>query len=132
MSIDEVDIEPEREPLRLDARQLARFVSKIQIATVRPEYGECYIWTGTVNEKGYGRFYVGKKADGKSLILLAHRVAFEHYKQELILPGYIVDHECSHKGCVRHEHLKQVGMVENLRLANERRPWKRRNQYSER
>lgn len=120
----------ELKALRLNQQQYARFVAKIERAVIREEYGECHVWTGATTEKGYGKFYVGKRPDGRPDVRLAHRVSFEHHTGEVILPGFIVDHECSHKGCVRKEHLKQVSMVENLRLAHERRPWKRRNQYS--
>lgn len=119
----------EKKPLHLDLRQLARFLAKVEKAIIREEFGECWVWTGSVTEKGYGKFYVGKTADGRKETRLAHRVSFEHFKQELIRPGYIVDHECSHKGCVRPDHLVQVSNIRNLKLASERRPWKRRNQY---
>lgn len=117
------------QPLRLDLQQLQRFLAKIEKAVIREEFGECWVWTGSVTEKGYGKFYVGKTEAGKKDTRLAHRVSFEHYKQELIRPGFIVDHECSHKGCVRPEHLTQVSNIRNLKLAAERRPWSRRNQY---
>ncbi|MEU4066626.1 HNH endonuclease [Streptomyces wedmorensis] len=120
---------PNDAPLTLKADQLQRFRAKIEIAVVREEFGECWIWTGSVTEKGYGKFYVGTTPDGRKVTRLAHRVSFEHYKQQVIRPGYIVDHECSHKGCVRPDHLTQVSNVRNLMLAAERRPWSRRNQY---
>lgn len=120
----------ELKPLRLSPDAVNRFLSKIEKAVIREEYGECWIWTAAVTAKGYGKFYVGKTEDGKPDIRLAHRVSFEHFKGEAIIPTFIVDHECSHKGCVRPEHLTQVGGVRNLQLASQRRPWDRRNQYS--
>lgn len=116
-------------PLHLDPQQRARFLAKVEKAVIREEFGECWVWTGSVTEKGYGKFYVGKTPEGKKETRLAHRVSFEHFKKELIRPGYIVDHQCSHKGCVRPDHLFQVSNIRNLKLASERRPWKRRNQY---
>jgi len=117
-------------PLKLDLQQLHRFMAKIEKAVIREEFGECWVWTGATTDKGYGKFYLGKREDGKKDTRLAHRVSFEHFNQEVIRPGFIVDHECSHKSCVRPAHLKQVSNVRNLQLASQRRPWKRRNQYS--
>lgn len=117
-------------PLTLGPEQLARFLAKIEKAVIREEFGECWVWTAATTDKGYGKFYVGKTSAGKPDIQLAHRVSFQHFKQEVILPGFIVDHECSHKSCVRPAHLTQVGNIQNLKLASERRPWKRRNQHS--
>lgn len=117
-------------PLKLDLQQIARFLAKIEKAIIREEFGECWVWTGATTDKGYGKFYLGKAVDGRKVTGLAHRISFEHYKQELIRPGFIVDHECSHKSCVRPGHLVQVSNVRNLQLAHQRRPWKRRNQYS--
>lgn len=111
------------QPEQLD-KFLAR-IKKVQIVT-RPDWtlGPCWVWQKSTTEKGYGRFCVGS---GKTV--LAHRISYEHWVGPL-KRGFIVDHECENKGCVNPEHLKQVGNVENLALAHERRPWARRNQYS--
>jgi len=112
----------------MDQPSLARFLAKVKKVEIitDPDWtrGPCWIWQGATTEKGYGRFCVGH---GKTM--LAHRASYAHYIGKLVY-GYIVDHECSNKGCVNPDHLTQVGNVENLRLASERRPWKRRNQYS--
>lgn len=88
----------------------------------------CLLWTGGLHDKGYGRFYLGS-IDGKPVWAYAHRISFEHW---IGFPpkGYIVDHECNVKTCCNPTHLWPQTNKENLRLADERRPWKRRNQYS--
>jgi len=90
----------------------------------------CWLWTGGLHDKGYGRFWLGFDPEDRSKVwAYSHRIAFEHW---VAIPkaGYIVDHECNVKTCCNPVHLWPVSNEENLRLAYERRPWKRRNQYS--
>lgn len=90
----------------------------------------CWLWKGGLHPKGYGRFYLGVDPITEEKIwAYTHRVAFEHWVG-IPKPGYIVDHECEVKTCCNPVHLWPVSNPENLRLANIRRPWKRRNQYS--
>jgi HNH endonuclease len=89
----------------------------------------CWLWMGGLHPKGYGRLYLGEDEEGKKIWAYAHRIAFEHWVA-IPRPGYIVDHECEVKTCCNPVHLWPQTNPENLRLANERRPWKRRNQYS--
>lgn len=108
-----------------------RFLRKIEVADIpRPEgvEGACWLWRAQTHPKGYGRFYLGF-AGSRKVLAYSHRVSFEHF---IAIPpvGYIVDHECNHKLCCNPAHLQPVSNQENLRLADERRPWKRRNQWS--
>ena len=90
----------------------------------------CWIWQGGLHPKGYGRFYLGKDpGTDEKIWAYAHRIAFEHWVG-FPKPGYIVDHECNVKTCCNPTHLWPQSSKENLRLADQRRPWKRRNQYS--
>lgn len=89
----------------------------------------CWLWTGGLHPKGYGRLWLGKDDDETNIWAYSHRIAFEHWVG-IPKPGYIVDHECEVKTCCNPVHLWPTSNAENLRLANERRPWKRRNQYS--
>lgn len=90
----------------------------------------CWLWTGGLHPKGYGRFYLGIDPNTQEKIwAYTHRIAFEHWVG-LPKPGYIVDHECEVKTCCNPVHLWPQSNAENLRLADLRRPWKRRNQYS--
>jgi len=121
-------------------KMLRRFEKKIELydmghvpdpKSVWHQFREpCWLWTGGLHPKGYGRFYLGKDpGTDEKIWVYTHRLAFEHWVG-IPKPGYIVDHECNVKTCCNPVHLWPVSNIENLRLADERRPWKRRNQYS--
>lgn len=69
----------------------------------------CWLWTGYVNKKGYGRF---SKHQGKGV--MAHRWSYEFFVGDI--PNELVlDHLCEVKNCVRPNHLEAVTNQENLR-----------------
>lgn len=85
-----------------NARAAARFWQRVDL-----DQG-CWNWTGTRDQKGYGRARFGGKTTG------AHRVAYE------LLVGPIpeeltIDHLCLNKSCVRPDHLEPVTRGENVR-----------------
>ena len=108
-------------------KRFTKYVKPAQLDWITP----CWIWHGGVHEKGYGRFYLGKDPVTEAKIWsYTHRIAFEHWIG--FLPdGYIGDHQCNHKICCNPIHVWPETNAENLRLADQRRPWKRRNQYSQ-
>ena len=112
---------------KMDSRQLRSFLAKV-VPTQLDWHTPCWLWKGGTHEKGYGRFYLGR-VDNKRVHAYAHRISFEHW---IGMPpaGYIVDHQCNHKLCCNPTHLWPETNNNNLRLADQRRPWKRRNQYS--
>jgi len=65
--------------------------------------GECWLWRGSLNKKGYGAFRVGEA------VLLAHRVAYAVAKGS-IPDGYQIRHLCPgdahHRNCVNPDHLE--------------------------
>lgn len=82
-----------------------RFWMKVDKNGPIPEYnpslGECWIWTGGPDGKGYGQF--GVEGKGKR----AHRLSYEL----LIGPvpdGLELDHLCRVRLCVRPSHLEPV------------------------
>jgi len=90
----------------------------------------CWLWTGGLHDKGYGRFWLGMDPDdGTRIWSYSHRISFEHFVG-IPKPGYIVDHECNVKTCCNPVHLWPLTNAENIAEADRRRPWKRRNQYS--
>lgn len=63
--------------------------------------GECWLWAGQVNAKGYGILYVA----GKNV--RAHRLSYELHIGP-IPSGLVIDHLCYTPGCVRPDHLRAV------------------------
>jgi len=115
---------------QMPLRMLKRFERKIKVHDMGFHKGECWLWQGGLHDKGYGRFHLGfDPEDGTRITAYAHRIAFEHW---VGMPpmGYIVDHECEIKTCCNPAHLWPQTNADNLRLADERSPWKRRNQFS--
>ena len=69
---------------------------------------DCWLWTGQLNNKGYGLFSIngGKRA--------AHRVGYEMWVGAI--PAHLVlDHLCLVKRCVNPAHLEPVTVAENQR-----------------
>lgn len=61
--------------------------------------GDCWIWTGSIRNDGYGRYPVNRQWKG------AHRVAYELYKGP-IPEGLLVRHKCDNPLCINPEHLE--------------------------
>ncbi len=71
---------------------LAKFWSKVDMT------GDCWIWTGARNSRGYGNLNI----NGKSV--LAHRFAYE-LEYGLIPEGDFIRHKCLNNSCVRPDHM---------------------------
>lgn len=71
--------------------------------------GPCWLWTGGLNPKGYGTFYIRRGSKSK-----AHRVSWKLLVGE-IPSGTELDHLCRVRNCVNPDHLEPVIHVENLR-----------------
>lgn len=71
---------------------------------------DCWLWTASLNEGGYGQFRV----DDKRPCALAHRVSYE-LLVGCIAQGLDLDHLCRNPPCVNAFHLEPVTNAENLR-----------------
>ena len=77
-----------------------RFSSKVG------KSGDCWNWTGTMSENGYGTYW----ADGKNH--RAHRYAYEMANGP-IPDGLYIDHVCHNTACVNPAHLRLATPKQN-------------------
>lgn len=61
---------------------------------------DCWIWTGAVNDKGYGLIGAGKKGR----LVYVHRTVWE-FKRGPIPKGSEICHRCDNPRCVRLSHM---------------------------
>jgi HNH endonuclease len=82
-----------------------RFWEKVNkdgpIPEVKPELGPCWIWTDSLDEKGYGRFNDGERPRK------AHDFSYELHFDKMPT-GLEPDHLCRNRPCVRPAHLEAV------------------------
>ena len=105
MSIDEGQISPEDE---------SRFWSKVQVG----EDDECWLWTASVDKRGYGQF----RLNGRNV--RAHRIAYRIANGEP-LGDSLGCHSCDVRRCVnpRHVHPGTSKTNVNEMIARSRRIW---------
>jgi hypothetical protein len=97
-------------PVELKPSEVERFKGKIGAPTV----DGCRLWTGEVNNKGYGRFTVYRGDDRRRL--LTHRLAFE--LETGVDPGAAkLLHSCDTPPCCEPSHLRLGTQADNMREA---------------
>lgn len=77
-----------------------RFWSKVD------KSGECWQWTGAINQGGYGHFGIGRK------VKRSHRVSY-WLSHGPIPEGMRIDHTCHNRGCVNPAHLRLATVKQN-------------------
>lgn len=76
----------------------------------------CWLWTGEVQNRGYGVFYT--YSGGKRIKHLAHRYSLALVTP--LVPGLVCRHSCDTPRCVNPSHLSQGTQLDNMRDAIER------------
>lgn len=87
--------------LVLTQRQERNLLSKIEPT------GFCWLWTGYLNDRGYGTFRVGKQ------MLRAHRAVYS-WLVELPPEDAVANHLCLVRNCVNPDHLEFVTQQKNV------------------
>lgn len=87
----------------MDAAVMERFMSYVM---PEPNSG-CWLWTGTLNTQGYGRFHINGKRP------MAHKYVFEALVKK-VPEGLSLDHLCRVRCCVNPQHLEPVTTRENI------------------
>lgn len=69
------------------------------IPAAAPHLEACWLWTGKINDSGYGVFSMKNKH------VRAHRISWEMHHERPIPEGLLVRHRCDVRNCVRPDHL---------------------------
>jgi hypothetical protein len=88
--------------MQLTENQLENFFKKVNKTP-----GSCWIWTGCINQNGYGLVRLNKKTCS------THRILYEYYKGP-IPEGLDIDHLCRVRNCVNPGHLEAVTTRVNI------------------
>ena len=87
------------------------YLERIDARYDKPSEDECWIWTGYLNPKGYGRAPAGKVSD-KAKSILTHRAMYELYVGQIPL-DLTIDHLCRNTACGNPKHLRILTVSEN-------------------
>ena len=88
--------------------------------SVKVPFSGCLIWTGALNDSGYGRVKIGYK------FRRAHIVAWEQQHGK-VPTGQVIDHLCRVRCCINPDHMEVVTQSENCRRSNILRAGETRN-----
>lgn len=79
-----------------------------------PDLGNCWLWVGSCDPNGYGRFWAGDRTPrGNPMAAYAHRFAYGTIPKELE-----ISHLCEVRTCVRRSHLEATSHKKNVHYGN--------------
>jgi hypothetical protein len=91
-------------------RTAVRFWTKVEVGGD----DECWLWTGTKKNKGYGVIEI-TDSDGKGRKVRVHRIAYRSHVGP-IPHGVDLHHRCQTRLCCNPSHLELLDHVEHGRL----------------
>jgi len=90
-------------PRRTAAERFAEKINKSgPWSLIKGVPGQCWIWTGVLNEHGYGRF-----RDDTGRRIMTHRWAWEQANGP-VPDGLVCDHLCRVRACANPDHIEPV------------------------
>ena len=101
----------------IGAPRLSLLPPRLQSKIVTCRYSSCWLWTGSLNQKGYGNVRVGSRKDGSRRCAKAHRIVYEILIGP-ITPGLTLDHLCRIRHCVNPDHVDPVSHRVNILRGN--------------
>jgi len=90
---------------QLTPKQIQKFWNRVT------KTDSCWLWTGRIDESGYGRTYVS------GAIYMAHRIAYQltHGSVPTTLTlDHVKSRGCTHRNCVNPSHLEPITLRENI------------------
>lgn len=96
-------------PYPIDKLDLKRFEKRIDKTPGHGPWGDCHLWIGAKNKRGYGNFVI------KGKTYKAHRVAYTIHRKRS--PKHIFEmlHKCDNTSCVNPKHLHAAKHKVNMR-----------------